>query len=158
VSQPWGIDLTSDSANSLTVTKVEEGGLMESLGWLQKGDVILSLDGDSTKVGMVNKMKSGTSLAARVVRYTTFDAALERPAGEPLMVELRNEDGYLQIDSITSEPTGTSAIVRYNEAYFARPLVDGDYIMAVNGKTGSEEMTKELAAGTRLVLSVQRSG
>jgi hypothetical protein len=168
----WGVDFTNDSENSLTVASVVSGHALAvcnavasayAAKALAPGDVIVSIDGAKTQVAMIEKLKNETSLIADIIRYSTFDAAIERSLTfdvgdgnsrlEPLGMQVSNCDGKLFIDKIDLKP---SPIKRYNDQNYMKPLVKGDVIVAVNGEEAFEDMIHLVKTCAQLTLSVER--
>jgi hypothetical protein len=168
----WGVDFTNDSENSLTVASVVSGHALAvcnavasayAAKALKPGDVIVSIDGATTQGAMVEKLKNETSLIADIVRYSSFDALIERSltfdAGdgnsipEPLGMQVSSYDGKLLINKIELQP---SPIKRYNDQSYLKPLVKGDVIVAVNSKEAFEDMIHLVKTCAQLTLSIER--
>lgn len=158
---PWGVDLTSDSDHSLTIVRIAPDGAFgmynqKKLNPLKSGDVIVAVNGAKTKADMVGKLKSEINVQAQIVRYGLFEAVLKKNAtAEPLSMDV-NDAGpnVLLIQKISPV---SSAITRYNEQNFEKPIIEGDQLIAVNGKETVGDMVKEMQAGTTLTCKVKRA-
>ena len=63
--------------------------------------------------------------------------------------------GKLLIQKISPKPSG---IMRYNQTNYKKPLIEGDTIVAVDGKEAVKDMVAVLKTKEKFTLSVVRSG
>jgi C-terminal processing protease CtpA/Prc len=160
----WGVDFAADSGQSLTMVSLEPGQAMAQSNDsartyaaqpLKPGDVIVSIDGEATQGAMVEKLKKGVSLTADIVRYSKFDAVIERneTAGEPLGMDVVRSNGKLVIDKIDLNP---GPIKRYNAKNYLKPLVKGDVIVAVDSKDTCDDMMMKINSAAKFTLRIER--
>jgi len=156
----WGVNLTSDSEKSLTIVGITPDG---SLGQcnakapipLKSGDVIVSIDKATAKPDMVSKLKTEKSLTAEIVRYSAFEATITKSSPqEHLNMDVTESNGKLLIQKITPK---ANAVTRHNLENYTKPLIEGDYIVAVNGKTTATEMVSFIRGASTFTLSIQRA-
>jgi hypothetical protein len=165
----WGVDFLSHAACSLTIAALTPGqALVESNAMarsyaaqpLKPGDVIVSIDGATTQAEMVEKLKQETSLTADIVRYSKFDALIERKDLEESfgmnLVQISVSDTNLRNLSIDLIDSKASPVKRYNEQNYLKPLIRGDVIVAVNSLRTPEEMIQQIKTGSKITLSIER--
>ena len=87
-STAWGVDLSADSGNALSIVSVMADGALAKANQesaqrnespqhtLRPGSVITALGSVRTKTEMVQKLKTETGLTAEVVRFSNFTARL----------------------------------------------------------------------------------
>jgi hypothetical protein len=161
MQQPWGVDLTSDSEKSLTILAIHPTGALGASNEkaktpLKPGDVIIKIGTGTTKTEMVDALGTGTSLYAEVVRVTKFDAVMSKQSPtEGLFMDVTEHKGKLLIEKISPKP---SAITRYNSKNPKKPLIEGDMIVAVDGKEAVKDMVAVMKTNEKFTLSVVRSG
>jgi C-terminal processing protease CtpA/Prc len=163
----WGVDFQSHSGCSLTIVALGPGqAIVESNTWarlyaaqpLKPGDVIVSIDGATTQAEMVEKLKEETSLTADIVRYSKFEAVIERSVTADFkesfgMNIVQTHGNHLSIDKID---TKSSPVKRYNDQNYVKPLIRGDVIVAVDSITTPDEMIQRIQAGPKVTLSIER--
>jgi hypothetical protein len=157
---PWGVDLTSDSGYSLTVVAVSPEGALGKCNAtapkpLKPGDVIVSIGDAQTKVGMVETLRQETVVTADVVRNSKFEAKIEKNSPqESLNMDVTESLGKLVIQKIAPKSSG---ITRYNVDNYCTPLVEGDLIVAVNGKDKVDDMISIIKSSVSFTLSIERA-
>jgi hypothetical protein len=158
---PWGVDLTSDSEKSLTILAIHPTGALGGSNEkapkpLAPGDVIIKIGTGTTKMEMVEALKTGTTVTAEVVRVDKFDALIQKTsAQEGLYMDVTEQKGKLLIQKISPKPSG---IMRYNAENYRKPLIEGDMIVAVDGKESVKDMVAAMKSNDKFTLSVVRSG
>jgi hypothetical protein len=161
VQTPWGVDLTSDSEKSLTILAIHPTGALGASNEkapkpLKPGDVIIKIGSGTTKMEMVDALKTGTSVTAEVVRVGKFDAMITKTsASEGLFMDVTEHRGKLLIQKISPKQSG---IMRYNAENYKKPLIEGDAIVAVDQKDSVKEMVAAMKSNQKFTLSVVRSG
>lgn len=157
---PWGVDLTSDSEHSLSIVRIAPEGALatsnqKSRDPVKPGDVLVAIGGAKAKMEMVAKLKTEVDVSVEVVRCSEFDAVLtKKSASEPLSMDV-NDAGSKQLLIQKIAPVG-SAVTRYNEKQYEKPVIEGDHIIAVNGKTTVAEMVKEMQSNLTITCRVKR--
>jgi len=159
LSVSWGVELTSDSKKSLTITRVSKGGCFDACEAFKTGDVIVAVNQFRIKSEMVAQLKEETEIHLSVVRFKQFEVVLQKASdAEPLDVELEAASAKsLVVKAITSPPKGNSALVRYNNANFEKPLVAGDVIVSANGSSDMKTMVAQLKNSTTITMIVKRA-
>ena len=165
-STAWGVDLSADSENALSIVSVMADGALAKANQesaqrnespqhtLRPGSVITALGSVRTKTEMVQKLKTETGLTAEVVRFSNFTARLVKiDQAEPLAIYMRTEKGVMVVSSISPV---NSAITRWNRENFEKPLVESDRILSVNGKTTEQGIVKEMRDSITLEVIVKR--
>jgi hypothetical protein len=156
----WGVNLTSDSEKSLTIVGITPDGALGQCNAKapkprKAGDVIVSIEKATSKPDMVSKLKTEKSLQAEVVRYSAFDATITKSSPqEHLNMDVTESNGKLLIQKITPK---ANAVTRHNMENYTKPLIEGDYIVAVNGKSTATDMVSAIRSGTTFTLSIQRA-
>merc|ERR1719261_1271579 len=103
---------------------------------------------------MVEALKSGTSVTAEIVRVSKFDAVISKSsATEGLYMDVTELKGKLLIQKISPKQSG---IMRYNAENFKKPLIEGDVIVAVDGKDSVKDMVAAMKTNDKFTLSVVR--
>lgn len=117
------------------------------------------MDDFRVKAEMVEQLKTQTALHLSVVRYPQFEVMLEKSsAGESLQVEVEAaSSGTLVLKAITSPPKSNTAVVRYNNSNFEKPLVPGDIIMSANGSSDMKTMAAQMKQSTLIKMMVKRA-
>lgn len=171
VAVPWGLELTAEDPTSLTVTQLQGpaptrtwkirralGAVVANSLEIKVGDVLVGVANESgewnrAKAGMVEALKGKVAVKCEFARSTEFVATLHKEsAEEPLKIDVeQTADGQLIIRHVRSVQ---SAVTRYNEEFFQQPLLPGDKIIAVNGRT--DTMVADMQADKVLKLSVRR--
>ena len=110
---------------------------------------------------MIEKLKRETSLTADIVRYSKFDAVLEKTADptESFGMNLNHIvvcDTNLKTLSIDKIDPKASPVQRYNEQNYLKPLIRGDVIVAVDSITAPDEMIKKIKTSAKVTLSIER--
>jgi hypothetical protein len=164
-STAWGVDLSADSENALSIVSVMADGALAKANQesaqrnapehtLRPGSVITALGSVRTKTEMVQKLKTETGLTAEVVRFSNFTARLVKiDKAEPLAMDMHTEKGVMVVSSISPV---NSAITRWNGENFEKPLVESDRILSVNGKTTEQGIVKEMRDSITLEVIVKR--
>jgi len=158
---PWGVDLTSDSEKSLSVVRVAPEGAVGAYNKkastpIQPGDVIVSIEQAKSKLDMVNNLKTKNVVQVDIVRYTRFEAQLKKnSAGEALSMDV-NDAGPKTLVIQKISPVG-SALTRYNEEHYLKPIIEGDLLVEVNGKDSIQDMVREMQKSTTLNVKVKRA-
>lgn len=159
LSVSWGVELTSDSKRSLTITRISAGGVFDQHEQFQAGDVIVSIDDLDLKADMLGLLKSETAIHLHVVRFPVFEVMLEKSsAEESLAVEVEAASASsLVLKAITSAPKENTAVVRYNNKNFEKPLVPGDVIVSANESSDMKTMVSHLKTRRTIKLMVKRA-
>jgi hypothetical protein len=90
------------------------------------------------------------------VRYTRFEAQLKKnSAGEALSMDV-NDAGPKTLVIQKISPV-VSALTRYNEEHYLKPIIEGDLLVEVNGKDSIQDMVREMQKSTTLNLKVKRA-
>ena len=127
---------------------------------IKPGDVVLSIQGTDTQSEMVEKLRQEIALTANVVRFSKFEAVIEREsAGERAGMQVQIPQvtpagGKLMITKIEDY---TSPVTRYNANNYLKPLVKGDFIIAVDSKDTPDEMVEQIKANQTFTLSIERA-
>jgi len=122
---------------------------------LKPGDVIVSIGDAQTKVGMVETLRQETVVTADVVRNSKFEAKIEKNSPqESLNMDVIESLGKLVIQKIAPKSSG---ITRYNVDNYCTPLVEGDLIVAVNGKDKVDDMISIIKSSVSFTLSIERA-
>jgi hypothetical protein len=90
------------------------------------------------------------------VRVSKFDALIAKISStEGLYMDVTEQSGKLLIQKISPKQSG---IMRYNAENYKKPLIEGDMIVAVDGKDDVKDMVTLMKSNDKFTLSVVRSG
>merc|ERR1711924_534465 len=102
-------------------------------------------DGAGVKAGMLRKLEVATRVDLELVRHREFEAKLEPTGpGDALCIGCRKH-GSDKLE-VTEIDAVDSPVTRWNRDYSDMPLVVGDLIAAVNGRSRVDEMVSQLGA------------